>query len=547
MADFKMTTSSTSCLLSIILTAVVSISFLFLRFSHTANTQERGQSFASIYVDFHAIGVPSGPFRWTRAIASSIFSLQKNAYDGYIKHSKRDRAFLLPNIMAGSALLVLPRSLLHLTNRPDSEFLAFDALSENFQFQYMIKDPDVWRNVLQFEVVRRKFGREEIIAPLASQTADELKGDSTEWTELNGWDTCGRIITRTALRIMIGLPACRDDTLLETARLFTNALIMEAGFINCFPPLARPVLGPLLAMRAKYYQAKCQRILIPIVEQRMQLWRTHKEKEDLPVYSTYSFPALKTSGLTILFQNDFLQWLVAKCAATGSEQMDAGKIALRLLHLGTPFIFAMGAIFSQCVFDVHSSPSSAAIISGLRLECERVSTEDGGLSTKASTDKLFRTDSALRESMRLSDVSVTALPRDIVSIAGLKLDSGVTLPKGTRCVFPTQSIHLDEDYYSDAQHYDAFRFSRPFEVKNSKWPSDGRILATSITESFFAFGYGKHACPGRFFVSQMLKQGLAHMLMNYDVEMVSELYRTALGNAMIPPTAARIRVRRRVQ
>lgn len=243
-------------------------------------------------------------------------------------------------------------------------------------------------------------------------------------------------------------------------------------------------------------------------------------------------------------QNDFLQWLIAKCAATGPDQLDAHKISLRLLHLATPFIFAMGAIFAQCVFDIYGGPASGEIARDLRLECERVSAKHGGLSTQASTDDLFGMDSALRESMRLSDMSVTALPRDVMSAAGLPIGNGITLPKGTRCVFPTQPIHLDDAYYDDPKRYDAFRFSRPLEGLGAEAPVEGRLLATTVGASFFAFGYGKHACPGRFFVSQTLKQALAYIVLNYDVEMVKSPPRWALGNAMVPPTDAQIRIRR---
>ncbi|ROV92486.1 hypothetical protein VSDG_06722 [Cytospora chrysosperma] len=318
--------------------------------------------------------------------------------------------------MTGSANLVLPPSLLHLVNQPDRGFLAFNAFSDKFQFRYMINDPDVWHNVLQFEVIRRKFSRQERIVPLASYTAEELQfafhgvwGDDLQWSDLNGCDTSGRIIA----------------------------------------------------------------------QERIQIWRERKGENDEPT--------------------DFLEWFIAKCAATGPEQMDPKKIALRLLHLATPFIFAMGSIFAQC--------------------CQRVSSKQNGFPTKASVDELFRVDSALRESMRLSDVSVTALPRDVVSAAGLSLGNGITMSKGTRCVFPTQPIHLNEEYYMNPNRYDAFRFSRPSEGSGNEKPTEERQLATSITESLLAFGYGRHACRGHFFASQTLKQALAHMLLNYDVEM----------------------------
>lgn len=55
-------------------------------------------------------------------------------------------------------------------------------MSQNVQFQTIIDDPYFWQNVLQFEVVRRKLGREDIIAPLASQMTKEL-----EFTSQSAW------------------------------------------------------------------------------------------------------------------------------------------------------------------------------------------------------------------------------------------------------------------------------------------------------------------------------------------------------------------------
>ncbi|KAK8030950.1 ent-kaurene oxidase [Apiospora arundinis] len=34
-----------------------------------------------------------------------------------------------------------------------------------------------------------------------------------------------------------------------------------------------------------------------------------------------------------------------------------------------------------------------------------------------------------------------------------------------------------------------------------------------------AFGYGKHACPGRFFAANEIKLILAHILLQYDLRM----------------------------
>lgn len=75
------------------------------------------------------------------------------------------------------------------------------------------------------------------------------------------------IIVRASLRIMVGLPGCQDEDYLEQSRLYANAVLVDACLINCLPPGMRPMAGPLISVRAKYYERKLLKILIP-------LWKT---------------------------------------------------------------------------------------------------------------------------------------------------------------------------------------------------------------------------------------------------------------------------------
>lgn len=75
-----------------------------------------------------------------------------------------------------------------------------------------------------------------------------------------------------------------------------------------------------------------------------------------------------------------------------------------------------------------------------------------------------------------------------------------------------------------------------------------RVSLTTITSSFFTFGSGKHACPGRWFASQTMKQALAGIVMNYDIEITEKpKTRQVLLNMMMPPTGAQMRFRRKVK
>lgn len=228
-------------------------------------------------------------------------------------------------------------------------------------------------------------------------------------------------------------------------------------------------------------------------------------------------------------------------------QLDANRIALRLASMLTPLIYAICYVFAHCVLDIHGSPSRAEILAGLEEECKRVSAQYGGLTTSESVDALKRVDSVLRESMRVSDVMVTNIFRDVTA-GEVDLGNGLRVGPGVRMVFPTQDIHMDPDNYEDPRRFDAFRFSRPFEdIKGSSRREGEQDLITTTAPSFMPFGYGRHACPGRWFAAQSMKQALAYLVLNYDVDLVGPpLKRKALLNMMVPPVSARIRIRRKV-
>ena len=211
----------------------------------------------------------------------------------------------------------------------------------------------------------------------------------------------------------------------------------------------------------------------------------------------------------------------------------------------TPLIFAICYVFAHCVLDIHGSSARADVLAGLEEECTRVSRRYGSLTTRESVEALFRADSALRESMRVSDVAVTNLFRDVTA-GEVEIGSGLRVGTGARMVFPTQNVHLDPDNYTEPTKFDAFRFSRPFEEGGRREDRE-RELITTTTLTFLPFGYGRHACPGRWFAAQTMKQALAYLVLNYEVELVGKrIKRQALLNTMVPPVDAQIRIRRKV-
>ena len=69
----------------------------------------------------------------------------------------------------------------------------------------------------------------------------------------------------------------------------------------------------------------------------------------------------------------------------------------------------------------------------------------------------------------------------------------------------------------------------------------------NTSETFLAFGHGRHACPGRFFAVHELKLLMAYIVLNYDVEFLPKrpegIWRS---NFVVPPNVL-LKVKRRVK
>lgn len=242
--------------------------------------------------------------------------------------------------------------------------------------------------------------------------------------------------------------------------------------------------------------------------------------------------------------------MIEKCAKAGPKEMEPSRIAQRLLILNLVSTYTTAYAFANCVIDLYGGNERDDTIDGLRAELSRITQKHGGVSTKAAIDELYRLDSTVRESMRISAFGIVTLQR-IVGEAGIDLDLGHGsahhIPAGVRVGIPSQAIHHDPAYHEDPMKFDAFRFSRPFESPGSKGrQADGQRSSVDCDKTFLTYGYGKHACPGRWFASQLMKQALAYMLHHYDVECVGKRpEKKAVLNMIMPPTEARIRIHRR--
>ena len=122
---------------------------------------------------------------------------------------------------------------------------------------------------------------------------------------------------------------------------------------------------------------------------------------------------------------------------------------------------------------------------------------------------------------------------------------GTMIPRGTMVAVALDSIHLNEKNYPDPLTFDPWRFFKLREQDTTGKRFD--MIATGL--DLLAFGYGRHACPGRHFAACELKLMLAHLVMTYDMKLENEGGRPKdmwVASHCVPNANAKVLFRKRV-
>ncbi|KAF4972597.1 hypothetical protein FSARC_870 [Fusarium sarcochroum] len=425
----------------------------------------------------------------------------------YIKYSRNNMPFIIPSFRKGKVLILPPAQLKAIYGKRENELQAHGPAGEALSFEWTIRDREVYPSNYTVDVIRKWITKrfDEFAAELQEElclAVDEQFGLSDEWRDVQLWPAVQRIFTRGLNRVLVGFPLCRDATYLETVRRFAIDMPFQGLFITLVPKILKPILAPLISWQARRD-----------TEAGTRAWQ-----EKPPV--------------------NILQWIIEASAETGDPaQLEPHRIGHRMMILNFNLVQGGSIPFSTVLSDICNGQHAAPTFSRLREEAEVVLSSTQ-IWDRATITKLTLADSAIRESMRWSDFGLFALPRRVNS-SGITLDNDVYVPPGVHIEIPMHSIHMDEDFHADAGSFKPFRFADGTSTARS---------AVTLDESFLGFGYGRNACPGRFFGTHLMKIVLAYFVMNYDVQFGDE--EPPMKNIWeyrIPRESTTIRIRRRAR
>jgi cytochrome P450 len=313
-----------------------------------------------------------------------------------------------------------------------------------------------------------------------------------------------------------------------------NLYILVGGILGIIPTYLRPLLGPIAALPCRIYQRKITQTLKPLFRERMQFLKSPpKENPDEP--------------------QDHFQMNLRFAQKERPDELNLHDIGTRTVIANFGSFHQTAIAATNLLLNIISSNAEFNTISILRAEISQALHEFGGVWSRAAIAKMIRTDSVLRETLRLNAFGARNMLRK-VKVNGLRTEDGILLPKGSDVSILSFSVHNDSELFDDPFKFDPFRYSRIREASLSPGNGNGapatNLSFVSTGKEFLPFGHGKHACPGRYLVDFELKMILAYILLNYELEFPVEYQGKRpevswIAEVLMPPNGAKIRVRRR--
>ncbi|PPQ64529.1 hypothetical protein CVT26_002068 [Gymnopilus dilepis] len=357
----------------------------------------------------------------------------------------------------------------------------------------------------------------------------EVSFADAEWQEVDTTGLATELIAHVLHRLFLGLPFARNENLGQLSPALIRD-IYDQPFLQRFLPVA---FVPYFQRFTRSYQHREQMVLLvtSFIRTRNDALSIAEHKEGRKDY-------------------DLLSWLLRH----EESQRSPEDIASEIVDFATTATRMISMTFAQVL--CHLAATSSKYASPMRQEIESLVRQDGW--SKESIERMHRVDSFIKESMRLESVyCVTNLRKFTKSFT---LSDGTHLPCGTFAAVAVEPRHMDTSTYYSPDIFDGFRFFRLHEEhrldtssssSSSSSPTTDRMnpqfqLVTTSAD-YLAWGYGRHACPGRLFAATVLKTMLAHVVMHYDVRFESGVKPrdVFVGMNRLPDLDVRMLIRKR--
>ncbi|KAH9954980.1 cytochrome P450 [Russula dissimulans] len=372
---------------------------------------------------------------------------------------------------------------------PDEVLSNHEPLREFFQIGYTL---DFTKDLYHVDVTRTTLSRntsaifDQIHDELVDALREYIPTSGDEWVKVPVMPAIQRIVGRIGGRMLVGPSLCRNREYQEVALSSAINILKTAMLVQLCPRPLKLIVSRIVTKLPSEIR-RTKELIRPIVEERLAKMEEFGGKwDDAP--------------------SDLLMGLINEAKGPAKTLED---LTQRLLVLNFGAVHTTAFTFVYLLYRLMANPE---YIEPLRQEVEVAIAEEGW--TKNGIDKMNKIDSFIRESQRIDSLFTWGASR--LALRPFTFSNGVTIPAGTLVSLPMYPIHVDEDIYPNAEKFDGYRFLKLRE-ESSNMAAKHQMVTASI--ELLSFGYGRHACPGRYFATYELKALLAQILITYDVKL----------------------------
>ncbi|KAI1327759.1 cytochrome P450 monooxygenase-like protein [Xylariaceae sp. FL0255] len=409
-----------------------------------------------------------------RAFLESANRLYEAGYQKF-----KNEIYRMPTSDDVENVVISPKFMRDLRILPDTDLNFYPAAEKILESKYtgVLTDLSAVANSVRAELTPA-LAR---LSPIVYDEVDHaLKVDMPEcsaWTLVPMYMTIANMVAKVTGRVFVGEGVCRSPEYLDNAIHYAVDLHTAQVEIKHMSPLLRPFLASRLTSvrRLRDWEASAARFFKPLVQARLDA-----EKSGDP------------------------DWRAAD-DIEGRGIVSAAEMAK--IQLG--IIFASIHMTSESMTHMHANPVMHELavrpeyIAPLREEIRSVLAEHDGKMSAQAMYQLLKLDSFMKESLRLSPPLTTTFHR-VVWLRGLDLPHGQRIPPGA-----TQDG-------TDASEFDGLRHYRRRTRPGAGATDHARHQFVASHEQSLFFGYGRHACHGRFFAAQEMKLMLARLILEFD-------------------------------
>ncbi|KAJ6041518.1 hypothetical protein N7460_006908 [Penicillium canescens] len=395
-------------------------------------------------------------------------------------------------------ILVHPKYMNEIKNHPHLSFE--DAIKKTF-FSNRIAGFEPFHNLGSFNitagVARTQLTQAlgSLSIPLSKETGATVKDafpPSNEWKPYNFFQKTPYMIARISSLIFLGEEISHNDEWVDVSVNYVIDAFEARRELRGWPSVLRPLVHWFMPTTQKLRKhMESARSIIANELERRDLIRAGKLPEDDP-------PRIR----------DALDWFKETAEANNFTNFNISRAQV---GLSLAAIHTTSNLLTNIMYDLAAYPE---YIQPLRDEICAVAAEDGVLN-KTSLLKLKLMDSVMKESQRMHPLGLTGLNR--YATQQITFSDGTIIPKGATIAVSVHTMMEDGIIYDNASTYDGYRFYNMRQEPGS----EHRHQLVTTTPEHFAFGLGKHACPGRFFAANESKILLLHLIMKYDWKLQS--------------------------